>query len=194
MSLSPRQKENNKITFINTLELSEDQVPTSFYDYLERSDFYSAPASSKYHENYEGGLVEHSLKVYEHLATLNYNKLLRFSESTVAKVALLHDVCKINFYKKGMKNKRLEDGTWVRTEQYEINDSLPIGHGEKSVIVLLQHGVKLNEEEILAIRWHMGGYSASAKDYIGGQALAEAMASNQLVVALQIADLMSVWL
>lgn len=194
MQGSEIKKQQNRDEFLTTLETLAPEVPDEFLNFLDDSDFFRAPASTKYHEAYEGGLLQHSLNVYERLAQLNYQYLLGFPDNTIAKVALFHDVCKANFYKREMRNKKLEDGRWVRTEVWAVDDQFPIGHGEKSVTILLQHGVPLTEEEILAIRWHMLGFDICAGTYAGGLALSSAMNKSTLVTALHIADLMSVWM
>lgn len=196
MSLSPQQLKQNQDEFEDILRSTTtlDEVPEELYTFLKQSDFYRAPASTQYHESYEGGLVQHSLDVYEQLLHLNYIKILGLPESSIAKTALLHDACKAEFYKRARRSRPLEDGRWVRVETYEVCDQLPLGHGEKSVIVLLQHGVKLTDEEALAIRWHMGSYTMGATDYIGAQTLSNAMGKSKLIVALQLADMMATWL
>lgn len=197
MGLSPQQIKQNRealVEIIASTFTDPQNVKDDFLKYLGESDFWRAPASTQYHESYEGGLVEHTLKVYENLSLLNYIKVLGFSDEQVAKASILHDLCKVNFYKKAFKSKRMDDGTWVRVEAYEVNDQLPIGHGEKSVIIALQHGILLSEDEILAIRWHMGAWGPESKDYIGGQALSAGMNKSKLVVALQLADMIATYL
>ena len=188
------QRQKDQEDFVDILSSTAKDIPDAFFTYLDESDFFSAPASTKFHDAQEGGLVHHSLCVYETLATLNYQYLLGFSDSTVAKTALLHDICKVGFYRRTMKNTKMTDGRWVKTEVWEIKDGLPLGHGEKSVIVLLSHGVPLTEEEQLAIRWHMGGFDDTARSFAGSQALSSAMGISKLPTALHIADMMSVWL
>lgn len=197
MGLSPQQSKSNHedlLDIINNCFKDPPEIKQRFIEFLNESDFWRAPASTVYHESFEGGLAAHSLKVYENLSLLNYIKVLGFSEETVAKVSILHDLCKVNFYRKTIKNKRMEDGTWVRVEGFEVNDQFPMGHGEKSAIVALQYHIKLTEEELLAIRWHMGAYGPESKDYIAGKSLSNAMTNNKLVVALQLADMMSTYL
>lgn len=135
-------------------------------DYLIKSDFFTAPASTKYHGNFEGGLAEHSYNVYELFKFKNKQYNLELPEETVIIAALLHDLCKTDFYKKGIKNvkqgKKInyrgqEVDNWIEKEVWEVDDSYPIGHGEKSVI-LLQQLMRLTFEEIILIRWHMGGF------------------------------------
>ena len=153
---------NNREKFIEiyrsciTREGSED-----FLKYLmEKTDFFEAPASTRFHGAYEGGLLEHSLNVYECLC--DYIKHSRFcqkygfnfSEESLAIVALLHDVCKTNFYKVEMRNAK-KDGVWVSVPYYTIEDNLPYGHGEKSVYIV--SGImRLTRDEAFAIRYHMG--------------------------------------
>ena len=123
-------------------------------NFLETSDFFTAPASTKFHLAYEGGLAEHSWNVYtifnEKLKTYS----LEFGKDSIALCGLLHDICKTNFYVRGKKNVK-EDGKWIEKEVWMVKDSLPFGHGEKSVY-LLQKYIELSDEEALTIRWHMG--------------------------------------
>ena len=125
------------------------------------SDFFTAPASTRYHGAYEGGLVEHSLNVYEclcdYLARERVQELygIEASEETVAIVSLLHDICKMNFYKKSFRNVKDENGVWNKVPTYEIDDRLPYGHGEKSVYIVSGF-MRLAREEAFAIRYHMG--------------------------------------
>lgn len=194
MSLSHQQIMRNRTDFLDILSNTVPLLSQRVHKFLDKSDFFYAPASTRYHEAYEGGLTEHSLKVYEQLLMLNHHKLLGFSDESIAKVALFHDLCKANFYRKTYKNKKLEDGRWIRTETYEVKEDFPAGHGEKSVALFLVHGGDLTEEEMLAIRWHMGGFDSSTRDYAGNQSLNRAMSMSKLVVGLQIADAMAVWL
>ncbi len=131
-------------------------------DYLEnRCDFFTAPASTRYHGAHEGGLVEHSLNVYHCLCDLVARPRvkemygLKYSEESLAIVALLHDICKINFYKVSMRNQKGENGMWTTVPYYTIEDTLPYGHGEKSAYIVSGF-MKLTREEAFAIRYHMG--------------------------------------
>ena len=126
----------------------------------KNSDFFDAPASARFHGNYDGGLVEHSLNVYDCLKDyLSRERVqstygLKYNEESIAIVALLHDLCKINCYKKGFSNVK-ENGQWVQVPNYEYNDTLPYGHGEKSVYMISGY-MRLTREEAFAIRYHMG--------------------------------------
>lgn len=126
--------------------------------YLEETDFFVAPASTRFHGNYDGGLAEHSLNVYKLLQAKNKQFDLGLAEDTIAITALLHDVCKINLYHKAMKNRQNPKTLkWEKYQGYGYEDSFPVGHGEKSVIQLM-HFIRLKKQEIAMIRWHMGGY------------------------------------
>lgn len=130
-------------------------------EFLNSSDFFTAPASTRFHGSYEGGLVEHSINVYEclvdYLARPRAKEVygLDFSEETVAIVSLLHDLCKVNCYKKGTRNVKDKNGVWQTVPTYEFCDQLPYGHGEKSVYIISGF-MRLSREEAFAIRYHMG--------------------------------------
>lgn len=143
--------------------------------FLNKSDYFTAPASTRFHNNFEGGLARHSLNVYFRLAQLvatfsSQGDILDAPEKgdslkeSVIIVALLHDICKTGFYTTEMRNRKDEQGNWVKVPVYTINDTLPFGHGEKSVYMISSF-IKLTREEAMAIRWHMG-YSDS--DFKGG--------------------------
>lgn len=131
--------------------------------YLESaaSDFFTAPASTRFHGAYAGGLVEHSLNVYECLSDYLARERVRntyglqVSEESIAVTALLHDVCKINCYKPGFRNVKDDNGVWNKVPTFEYDDRLPYGHGEKSVYIITGF-MRLSREEAFAIRYHMG--------------------------------------
>jgi hypothetical protein len=137
-------------------------------EYLLSSDFFDAPASSRFHCSYAGGLCEHSINVYNCLSTyLNAERTkeliaAKYSEESIAIVSLLHDLCKIGVYKKGFRNVKDEKGAWQRVDTFEYDDRLPYGHGEKSVYIISGY-MKLTREEAFAIRYHMG-YSSETDD------------------------------
>ena len=136
-------------------------------DYLlsPSSDFFTAPASARFHSSYEGGLCDHSLNVYDCLKSyLNAERTKEiigneYSEESIATVSLLHDLCKIGIYKKGFRNVKDEKGAWQRVDTFEYDDQLPYGHGEKSVYIISGF-MRLTREEAFAIRYHMG-YSST---------------------------------
>ena len=137
-------------------------------EYLLSSDFFVAPASSRFHSAYEGGLVEHSLNVYDrlrsYLASDHFKSLglSSYTEESIVIASLLHDLCKIGIYKKGFRNVKNDQGKWVQVETYEYDDQLPYGHGEKSVYIISGF-MRLTREEAFAIRYHMG-YSSEHDD------------------------------
>jgi hypothetical protein len=143
-------------------------------DYLlsKTSDFFIAPASTRFHGAYEGGLVEHCINVYnclkDYLSRMRVRELYNmfYDDETIAIVALLHDVCKINCYKQGMRNVKDEKGVWQSVAVYEYDDKLPYGHGEKSVYIITGY-MKLTREEAFAIRYHMGFSGIEDKRNIG---------------------------
>lgn len=161
-------------------------------EWLTTSDFFVAPASTKFHGSHAGGLLEHSLNVYdclvEELDILDIKD--NYSAETVALVSLLHDICKVNFYKKGTRNVR-ENGQWVTKEVYEIDEKFPCGHGEKSVIIL-QNFMSLSAEEIFAIRAHMGGFDTSVKG--GDYFISKIFERSKLSVLLHLADMKATYL
>lgn len=152
-----------KEKIINLLGSVERKGIDKIIKYLSESDFFIAPASTRFHGNYQGGLAEHSLNVYQIFKRKNKEYDFGLSEDTIKIVSLLHDVCKINFYTVYDKNVNTagpgEKPKWVKMPAYGVNDLLPIGHGEKSVIILQQF-ITLTKEEVLMIRWHMGGYES----------------------------------
>lgn len=133
---------------------------------LESLDFFKAPASSRFHLNREGGLVEHSvnvcraaMKVRKAMLELDDSLLESLPLDSVVIASLLHDVCKADIYKKAVRYEKGKDGKFGAIPVYEVDYSnFPLGHGEKSVIMLLQSGLELTDDEIMAIRWHMNAW------------------------------------
>lgn len=154
---------------IYTTQINRRGAP-ELLGWIERTDFFTAPASTKYHGAFSGGLVEHSINVYYELIS---RKNAGTSESR-AICALLHDICKADYY------KPTESGG------YQVNDRFPFGHGEKSVF-LISRFMLLTDEEALAIRWHMGAYDDAARG--GSRTLSAAMAVSPLVYELHVADM-----
>ena len=126
---------------------------------LNGSDFFTAPASTRYHGAHEGGLVEHSLNVYDCLADmaerLKERYGIEYTDESIAIAALLHDICKVNFYKTSYRNVKDETGRWQSVPYYTIEDTLPYGHGEKSAYIVSAY-MRLTRDEAFAIRYHMG--------------------------------------
>lgn len=177
---------DNKDLFIDLLKSTRRKGINNLIEYLENNDFFYAPASTKYHLACEGGLLKHSLNVYFNLLKFCENE---YQKETLIIVALLHDVCKANYYKKSFKNIKNEAGKWVSTQTYVTDDILPLGHGEKSVIIIQKY-IDLSVEEILAIRWHMG-LSESKDNY---RYLSTAFSNCALAVWLHMSDLKATYI
>ena len=127
----------------------------------EQSDFFTAPASTRFHGYYEGGLLEHSLNVYDCLCDIMSRPRIKeqygieYSEESIAIAALLHDLCKVNFYKTSFRNQKNPEGRWESVPYYTVEDNLPYGHGEKSVYIVSGY-MRLTRDEAFAIRYLMG--------------------------------------
>ena len=146
-----------KEEFINLLKSTNRENMDKLIDFIEKTDFFKAPASTRFHGAFEGGLVEHSMKVYEILKDKVEKCIIPIdtpSESLII-IALLHDLCKANFYKVDYRNAKNQFGEWEKVPFYTVEDTIPYGHGEKSVMMLTEY-IKLTPEEKYAIRWHMG--------------------------------------
>lgn len=146
-----------KEKFLELLKSVKREGINELIDFLEKTDFFKAPASTRFHGDYEGGLVEHSLKVYEILKYKVENDInnINVSEDSIKIIALLHDMCKANFYKVDYRNAKNSLGVWEKVPYYTIDDTIPYGHGEKSVMMISEY-IKLTPEEKYCIRWHMG--------------------------------------
>ena len=165
-------------------------------EWLVKTDFFTAPASTKFHSNCEGGLCLHSINVYNRFKILldqefgkDREKII--SNESIAIIALLHDVCKIDNYKTEMRNVKV-DGEWVQKPYYTVEDKLPFGHGEKSVY-MISGFMKLTREEAMAINWHMGGFDARV---IGGASwvMSAAFYAYPVAVLCHMADFMATYL
>lgn len=170
------------------------QGKDEFLSWLNKTDFFTAPASTKFHSAYEGGLCEHSLHVYKRLKNLveneygnDWSKII--SAESIAIIGLLHDVCKVNFYKTDVKNVKV-DGVWEQKQIYTIDDTLPYGHGEKSVY-MINGFMRLTREEAFCINWHMGGFDPRAQN---GYTLQNAFYMYPIAVLTHIADMQASYL
>ena len=147
-----------KEKFIQLLRKTNREGIEDLINFIEeKTDFFTAPASTRFHGSHEGGLLEHSMKVYEILDYKIKNNVidLHVPEDTIIIVSLLHDICKVNFYKVDYRNAKNARGEWEKVPYYTIDDTIPYGHGEKSVMMLTEY-IKLTSEEKYSIRWHMG--------------------------------------
>lgn len=157
---------DNKQVFCERLRKTNREGIENIIELFEEQGFFTAPASTKFHLSHEGGLVEHSLNVCD--MALEIRKMLigrddslreRLPEDSVIIAAPLHDTCKGDIYKPVMKKQKNQFGVWTDVPGYDVDYSnFPLGHGEKSVIVLLQNGLTLTDDEIMAIRWHMNAW------------------------------------
>jgi hypothetical protein len=184
----------NKI--IELLQATERERIDKVIDYLtNKSDYFTAPASTAFHGNYPGGLAEHSLNVYNvamkvkaAMVEIKPELASRLSDESIAIVTLLHDLCKTNIYKVEKKNRKV-NGVWVETDAYGVDYSkFPLGHGEKSVIMLLSLGFPLTKDEMLAIRWHMTAWELPFQSAEAKSNLNEARNQCPLLAVLQSAD------
>ena len=146
-----------KEEFIKLLKQTNRDGMDNLLDFLEKSDFYTAPASTRFHGSKENGLLEHSMKVYEILKHKVETSVVPIEtpQESLAIIGLLHDICKTNFYKIDYRNAKNSLGVWEKVPYYTVDDTIPYGHGEKSVMMLTEY-IKLTNEEKYAIRWHMG--------------------------------------
>lgn len=168
-----KDMEEKKAKFIELLRSTGREGIDNIIEVLEGLGFFTAPASTKFHLSYDGGLLEHSLNVCEMALELQEvvirkNPALeeRLPKESVIIASLLHDVCKSDIYKPTVKKMKNKAGEWVDTKTYDVDHGLyPFGHGEKSVILLLQNGLKLTNDEMLAIRWHMGAWDLNMDSY-----------------------------
>lgn len=176
-----------KEEYIRLLESTKRNGIKQLINWLENTDFFTAPASTKYHLSKEGGLLEHSLNVYDELIN-EYCSYLENNISSLIIVSLLHDICKANYYSKGTKQVK-KDNEWISETYYFVNDQFPVGHGEKSVMII-QKFIELTDEELMAIRWHMGGFEP--KDNYGS--LSKAFSEYPLALYLHIADLKATYI
>lgn len=178
---------NNKERFIEIFKTNvKREGADKLLEFLVTSDFFRAPASTRYHGAYEGGLCEHSLNVYDCLC--DYMKRdrvinqygLDYTIESITIAALLHDLCKVNFYVQTTRNVK-EDGVWKSVPYFSIEDRLPYGHGEKSVYIASGY-MKLTRDEAFAIRYHMG-FSGNEEINTVGRALEMFPLSFALMVA-----------
>lgn len=186
--LSPEQLSANRERFISILRenVKRDGLE-DLIRYLENSDFFTAPSSTRFHGNYEGGLCEHSLNVYDCLVALHTKyPQFEFSNETLAISSLLHDATKIRTYSKQPCFRKDENGRWENYISYKFDEVFPGGHGEKSCFIIQQF-MKLTPDEYLAIRWHMNGFDSAVKG--GDRAMSAAAEKCKLVPMLQLADM-----
>lgn len=184
----------NKERFIELLRSTNRDGVENLINWLETTDFYKAPASTRFHGSHEGGLLEHSLNVYDELDNLVTNlmqrtEFIKFNSDSVIIIALLHDLCKTNLYKIDYRNTKNEYGQWVKVPYYATEDNEPYGHGEKSVMLANQF-IKMTLEEMYSIRWHMG-FTEGKEQY---NYISATYNKYDLAVLTHIADLKATYL
>ena len=187
---------NNKEKFCHLLRSTGREGVETIISELEDSGFFEAPASANHHLNCIGGLLQHSLNVCE--TALAIRSALEekgqmyvhgVPRDSVIIASLLHDVCKSDIYKEALVNKKSADGKWEKVPGYIVDsDELPVGHGEKSVIILLLWGLKLTRDEILAIRWHMHAWDLAFQSYEQKMNIEKARETTPLCILVQCAD------
>ena len=201
--------EENILRFDNLLGSVQRDGMDRLLNYIKtKTDFYKAPASTRFHLACDGGLLQHSLNVYDCLAAKRNSPVWKdvlqdIPEESLIISALLHDLCKANFYVEGTKNQKTYDPEkvaaaenwqrkhdnqgdfiWETVKTYQIDDQLPLGHGEKSVM-LIQCYIRLTMQEVMAIRWHMG-FTEAKENWT---AVGQAMEKYPIVLAIHEADL-----
>lgn len=196
MALTREQNDENIRRFEALLSCVKREGVDRLLDYIRKSDFYKAPASTRYHSSFEGGLLYHTLHVYDCLMRKKNeaqvvwaDTMQKTDDETLIIVALLHDICKTYYYTTEMRNKKDENGKWIQVPFYTVNDKIPYGHGEKSVMMIEEY-IKLKPAERYAIRWHMG-FSEPKESY---GALGEAIKKYPLIWALHEADMEATYL
>jgi hypothetical protein len=195
--------QNNKTKFIEYCQkYIHREGMDKLIDYLESTDFFTAPSSSNYHLNEEGGLCMHSINVFETTLKIYETIVLprikdgtspfeeELSMESIAIATLFHDLCKTKIYHSTEKWKKDERGQWVSYPGYEIKDDFPFGHGQKSCLIL-NWFIRLKQEELLAIRWHMGMFEMTEQGTGTRISYRSAMEKSPLVSLLQVADLLS---
>ncbi len=185
-----------KEEFIDLLRSTNRDGMEDLLKDLEDWGFYEAPASAGHHLNVAGGLVTHSLNtckaalaVYEGMKTLEPYLANEVKRESVIIASLLHDVCKTDIYKPTVKRRKNNLGMWEDAEGYKVTyKNFPMGHGEKSVILLLCSGLDLYDDEMLAIRWHMGAWGVNMNSYEDQRNYDTARMLYPLVAIIQTAD------
>lgn len=188
-----------KVSFVETsLQNTGRKGVDKVLEYLRNSDFYYAPSSTKFHSNYQGGLLDHSILVLstaiglrDAMVKLKPELANRLTDESLVISCLLHDLCKVGFYVPKEKWKKDENDKWVSYRGYDVEDTFPIGHGEKSVILLQWLGFELTMDEMLAIRYHMGLWSTSVDCGDANRAYFRAVNMCPLLSIVQNADFMS---
>ena len=190
------ESDKNKVRFCELLRSTGRENVEYVIEDLETYGFFEAPASARNHFNHPGGLVQHSLNVYDAAMMLREGIIKsrpdmekRLPVDSVILASLLHDVCKANIYRLVSRKRKNEIGMWEEVEEYEVNYSqLPIGHGEKSVVMLLRMGLDLEDDEICAIRWHMGPWAVDTSSIEQDKSYRQSILNSPLLPLIHTAD------
>lgn len=186
----------NKEEFLELLRSTKRDGIEDVITEIEELGFFTAPASAGHHLNVEGGLVLHSintckaaLAIWEGMKPLEPSLATEVKRDSIIIASLLHDVCKSDIYKRSVKKRKNALGQWEDCEGYKVSyKDFPMGHGEKSVILLLCSGLDLSDDEMLAIRWHMGAWGINMNSYEDERCYDTARALYPLVSIIQTAD------
>lgn len=198
--LSEKDIQKNRTRFIEEINKIGREGIKGLNNYIgNETDFFSAPCSTKFHLSCQGGLCLHTLHVMEQMEDLVKKWMPGLAEKhaeSARLIALTHDLCKADYFKPDFRNVKDEDASaktgrpvWNKVPCYTIDDKLPLGHGEKSLFIV-QRFLNISEEEALAIRWHMGGFTDGVTTSYGlGQALSKAYEGSPLIVLIHLADM-----
>lgn len=189
----------NKEEFVKLLKSTGRDGVDDVIEELERLGFFSAPASAGHHLNVEGGLVQHSLNtckaafvIWEGMKALEPSLDTEVKKESIIISALLHDVCKADIYKRSVKKRKNKLGQWEDCEGYKVSyKDFPMGHGEKSLVVILLSGLELYDDEMLAIRWHMGAWGLNQNSFEDVRNYDTAQKEYPLVAIIHAADVMA---
>ena len=189
-------KKEMKEEFLQLLRSTEREGVEDLTEALEEMGFFTAPASANHHLNVEGGLLEHSLNtckaalaIYEGLKPLDASVEKEVRRDSIILSSLLHDICKSDIYKRSVKKRKNNVGQWEDVEGYSVSyKNFPMGHGEKSVILLLCNGLSLYDDEMLAIRWHMGAWGINMNSFEDQRCYDTSRKLYPLVSIIQAAD------
>ena len=189
----------NKEEFVKLLKSTGREGVDDVIEELDRLGFFSAPASAGHHLNVEGGLVQHSLNtckaafaIWEGMKALEPSLDTEVKKESIIISALLHDVCKADIYKRSVKKRKNKLGQWEDCEGYKVSyKDFPMGHGEKSLVVILLRGLELYDDEMLAIRWHMGAWGLNQNSFEDVRNYDTAQKEYPLVAIIHAADVMA---
>lgn len=201
--MSPDIIEKNKAEYLAACrEHIHREGLEKLLEYIDKTDFFTAPSSTGYHLNEDGGLCRHSLNVFDTAMKLNQaviepsidrdDSLLSdpIDTESIAISTLFHDLCKIKLYRKTERWKKDEQGRWISYPGFEVHDDFPFGHGEKSCVIIGWF-MRLKQNELLAIRWHMGMFEMAENGSSTRYAYRAAMEKSPLVSLVQAADMIA---